>query len=206
VALLKLPQVQLGLLGGLVMAIVLAIVLTDVATGGETETPSPLGADIVVTPGSGVVIVPTLAPIEGPTAESAVATREPSNEADALIRDALRVQDLDALQTALAEYRDRFGEYPNTGGGMQTMCAYQDIDKGCDLKEVLSESEEDVLIDPLGDPLANGYWYVSDGASYTIWTLREGPGNAGDPVCTEVPAQLVQKGSLFCVTVGASSP
>jgi hypothetical protein len=201
------PQVHLAFLGALVAVIVLAIVFTDVATGGDTAEPSPLGADIEVTPGSGVVVVPTLAPVgEVPEGGAPVVERTPSSEADALARDAQRIQDLDALESALAEYHDRFDEYPNTEGNIQTLCAYEDIDKGCDLKEVMSGGDEDILLDPLGEPLANGYWYASDGTSYTIWTLREGSGNPGDPVCPEVPAHLREKGSLFCITVSAPAP
>lgn len=199
------PRVQLALLGGLVGVIVFAILLTDLATGGDTGPPPALGSSIQVTPGTRLVIVPTLAPIETPTPVM-VATSTPSSEADALARDAQRLQDLALLQAALAKYRDRFDEYPDTDGNIQTMCAYKDLDKGCDLKKVLDDEEEDILEDPLGEPLVNGYWYASDVESYTIWMLREGPGESGDPVCPEVIPHLKEKGSLFCVTVSSASP
>jgi hypothetical protein len=33
------------------------------------------------------------------------------------------------------------------------------------------------VVDPLGEPLLNGYWYVSDGERATVFALREdGPG------------------------------
>jgi hypothetical protein len=146
------------------------------------------------------VIVPTLAPIETPTPVAA-ATPTPSREADALARDAKRLQDLTLLQAALAKYRERFNEFPDTGGNVQTMCAYKDVDRGCDLKKVLGDEEESILVDPLGEPLDNGYWYASDGKSYTIWMRREGPGNPGDPVCPEATPHLKDKGTLFCITV-----
>jgi hypothetical protein len=82
------------------------------------------------------------------------------------------------------------------------MCVYNDLDKGCDLKEVLGDDEEGILLDPVG--AANGYWYASDGTTYTIWMVREGAGNPGDPICPEVIPHLEEKGSLFCITVGAS--
>lgn len=201
---LRRPRVQLVLLAGVVAVIVLVIFLVDLATGGDTEAPASLGSGIDVTPGTRVVVVPTLAPVET-SAAPMVATPTASTEADALIRDALRLQDLEALHAALAEYRERFGEYPDNEGSIQTMCAYKELDKGCDLKEVLDEDEEDILEDPLGEPLANGYWYASDGDSYTIWMLREGPGESGDPVCPEVIPHLRDKGSLFCITVTGDS-
>ena len=199
------PRAQLALLGGLVGVIVLAILLTDLATGGDTGPPPALGSSIQVTPGTRLVIVPTLAPIETPM-PLMVATSTPSSEADALARDAERLQDLALLQAALAEYHDRFDEYPDNDGSIQTMCAYKDLDKGCDLKKVLDDKEEDILEDPLGEPLTNGYWYASDGETYTIWMLREGPAKPGDPVCHEVVPHLKDKGSLFCTTVSSASP
>lgn len=202
---LRRPRWQLALLGGLLGVIVLAIFFTDLATGGDTEPPAPLGSSIEVTPGSRVVVVPTLAPIATPT-QVVVATRAPSSETDALARDAQRLQDLALLQAALASYRDRFDKYPDNDGSIQTLCAYTDLDKGCDLKKVLDDDEQGILEDPLGEPLNNGYWYASDGDSYTIWMLREGPGNPGDPVCPEVVEHLREKGSLFCITVSGASP
>lgn len=202
---LRRPRAQLALLGGLLGAIVLAIVFTDLATGGDTESPPALGASIEVTPGTRTVIVPTLAPIETPTPMLA-ATATPSSAADALARDEQRLQDLEQLRDALEEYRDRFDDYPTTDNNVQTMCAYKDLDKGCDLEKVLDDGADSILEDPLGEPVANGYWYASDGESYTIWMLREGPGNAGDPICPESNPHLKEKGPLFCVTVGGASP
>ena len=196
---LQQPRAQLAVLGALLGVVVLAILLTDVATGGDTESPPPLGSSIEVTPGSRVVVVPTLVPLETPPPVIA-ATTTPSSEADALARDTHRLDDLALLPAALAKYKERFDEYPANGGNVQTMCAYQDLDIGCDLKEVLSDGEEDILEDPLGESLVNGYWYASDGETYTIWALREGPANPGDPVCAESVPHLRDKGPLFCIT------
>ena len=205
VALVRRPRVQLALLGGMLGAIVLAILFTDLATGGDTESPAALGAPIDVTPGTRTVIVPTLAPLETPT-PAAAATATPSSAAEALARDAQRLRDLAQLRAALEEYRDRFDGYPNTDNNVQTMCAYEDLDKGCDLKEVLDEEGGGILSDPLGEPVANGYWYASDGKAYTIWMLREGPGSPGDPICPESNPHLKEKGPLFCLTIGGGSP
>ena len=194
---LRLSRTQIALLGGLLVALVLAIFLTDLATGGNAEPPAPLGVSIPLTPGTRVVVVPTLVPFVTPTP---IATRELSNEATAQARDAQRLQDLALLQAALAEYRDRFGEYPNSGGGAQSLCVYTELDAGCNLKSVLDD--EGVLQDPLGDALTNGYWYASDGDTYTIWMLREGETARSDLICSDAVPFLSDKGPLFCLTGG----
>ena len=193
-------RTQLLLLAGLLGTVVLAILVVDLATGGDTEPPTALGSNIVGSPGTRVVVIPTLVPTETPAPEVA-GTPTPSSEVDALNRDAERLRELPLLQATLTEYRDRFGSYPDNEGNIQTTCLY-DVDKGCDLKKVLDDEEEGILADPLG--AANGYWYASDGKKYTIWMVREGPGNPGDPICPEVIPHLKDKGALFCITVGAS--
>lgn len=200
------PQTQLAFLAGLLGAIVLAISFTDLTTGGDTMSPPALGSTVDVTPGTRMVIIPTLVP-RVTAAPILAASPTPSTATDALTRDAQRIQELQLLQLALAEYYDRFDAYPDTGGGTQTMCVYMELDKGCELKEVLDDGEGGILEDPLGDPSTNGYWYASDGRSYTIWMLREGPSNPGDPVCSEAPPDpLRKKGSLFCITLGGAPP
>jgi hypothetical protein len=199
IARLREPQTQFRLLGGLVGVLVLIILVLDLAKGGEAKPPPALGASIQASPGTRVVVIPTLSPIETPTPVPA-ASPTPSSAADALARDTQRLEELALLKAALAEYRDRFDEYPNTSGNVQTMCNYKEVDAGCDLEEVLDDDELGILEDPLGSPLDNGYWYASDGDSYTIWMLREGPGNPGDPVCPEVTPHLEDKASLFCVS------
>ena len=190
--LLRDVRVQLLLLGGLVGIVVLALLITDLATGGDAEPPASLGADTEGSPGTGAGIptLPAVTPTQAPT---------PVNEAEALARDTERLTELPLLQAALAEYRDRFDNYPVTDGRIETFCHYKDIDKGCDLKEVLDDNEEGILADPLGP--ANGYWLASDGKTYTIWMLREGPGATGDPICAEIPPGFSD--SLFCVASGA---
>ncbi len=194
-------RIQMSLLGGLVGIVVLAVVLTDVATGGDAEPPPSLGSDIAVTPGTRVVVIPSPAAIGTPTSEAAP-TATPSSEADALARDAERLRELALLRASLAEYRDRFDKYPSTGGQIQTLCRYEKLDKGCDLKKVLDADEVGILEDPLS--VDKGYWYASDGETYTIWMLREGPANPGDPVCSQIPPGFSGMSSLFCFTVAGS--
>jgi hypothetical protein len=118
-----------------------------------------------------------------------------------LARDVERLRELPLIQAALTEYLERFGSYPNTGSRPQTLCRFQEVDEGCDLKEVLADEELGILQDPV-DP--DGYSYASDGQTYTIWMLHQGADNPGDPICPEVIPHLQDKGPLFCVTVGAS--
>ena len=195
-------RVQFALLGTLLAIVLVAIILTDLATGGDAEPPALLGQNIALTPGA--VVFPTLPPL--PTATPFV-TPTLSSGADAQGRDAQRLQELSLLQIALALHLDRFGEYPNTQGQTQSLCVFEDLDKGCELKRVLDEGQEELLQDPLGDPLANGYWYVSDGGTYTIWMLRESEGSSSEFACSEAAPFLLAKGALFCLTVsGASGP
>ena len=197
---LRQGRVQFTLLGALLLVVVVAIILTDLATGGDAEPPQLLGENIGLTPGA--VVFPTLPPL--PTATPFV-TPTLSSGADAQERDAQRLQELSLLQIALAVHLDRFGEYPNTQGQTQSLCVFEDLDKGCELKRVLDEGQEGLLQDPLGDPLANGYWYVSDGGTYTIWMLRESASAGSEFACPEAPPFLLEKGALFCVTVSSAA-
>ncbi len=197
---LRQGRVQFVLLGTLLVVVAVAIILTDLATGGDAEPPALLGENIALTPGA--VVFPTLPPL--PTATPFV-TPTLSSGADAQERDALRVREMSLLQIALAAYFDRFGEYPNTQGQTQSLCVFEELDKGCELKRVLDEGQEELLQDPLGDPLANGYWYVSDGGTYTIWMLRESEGSSSEFACSEASPFLLDKGALFCLTVSSAA-
>ena len=143
-------------------------------TPGPTETPGPSS-----TPG------PTA------TADPAFATETAVAAAGGEGRDATRVQDLQRLVLALGEYRSDEGEYPSTGGNIQTLCAFTDTDAGCALEAYFDE----LPIDPLGDPGAQGYWYASDGQAFTIYAQRE---TDLFPVCDEHPDHLASFDSLFC--------
>ncbi|MCH8901191.1 MAG: hypothetical protein IIC88_02725 [Chloroflexi bacterium] len=197
---LRQAPVQFALLAALLLVVVAAIIITDLATGGDAEPPPLLGENIARTPGA--VVFPTLPPL--PTATPFV-TPTLSSGLDAQERDALRIREMSLLQIALAVHLDRFGEYPNTEGQIQSLCVFEDLDKGCELKRVLDEGQEELLQDPLGDPLANGYWYVSDGGTYTIWMLRESADAGSEFACSEAPPFLLEKGALFCVTVSSAA-
>jgi len=194
-------RAQVLSLGGVVVAVALVIFLASCGDGGDGGD----GGNAVrgTGPCRGVVPAPVI-PTETATPEVAD-TFTPSSEADPASLDAERLRELPLLQAALVEYCDRFGEYPSTNGQTQTLCVFEGLDAGCGLKEVLDDDEEGILEDP-SQEREKGYWYASDGLTYTIWMLHEGPDNPGDPTCPDVNPHLKDAGPLFCVTVVAPAP
>lgn len=150
------------------------IVAGPTATLGPTFTPGP---SPTVGPS------PTLSPDEATATVMAASGDE--------VRDASRQEDLAALQTALEQYRDEHGEYPDSDGNIQTLCAFAEADVGCALQEFL----DPLPIGPLGDPVQS-YWYASFGDAYTIYAQRE---SDTLPECDEHPAHLRDYDSLLCV-------
>jgi hypothetical protein len=125
---------------------------------------------------------PVPKPTPTPTSPSATSVPKPTPTEDSAARaerDARRQEDLKRIGDALEEYRARFGSYPSSGGGFQTLCAYATLDAGCALLEVVPAIPQD----PLGDPLKNGYWYASDGERFTILAIREGEGPSNLSAC-----------------------
>lgn len=107
------------------------------------------------------------------------------------LRDARRVQDFNALQVLLEAYKQRHGAYPDNDGALQTLCVYPE-DTGCALQEIAETLPED----PLGDATTNGYFYASDGATYTIYAQRE---SSTLPQCDEHPGFLDKFPGVLCV-------
>src|SRR3972149_945897 len=99
-------------------------------------------------------------------------------------RDTTRVQDLDAVRDALEQYRQEHDAYPDSDGNVQTLCAFPEFDKGCELEDVL----DPLPIDPLGEPITeNGYWYSGTRDTYTVFAQRE---SDLFPECDQHPAFL----------------
>ena len=107
-------------------------------------------------------------------------------------RDAQRVADLEAVAGVLQQYREEHGAYPDTGGGIQTLCVFVELDEGCALNDI----DRIPAHDPLGDASVNGYWYASDGRSFVVYAQRE---TDGPPECDEHPDHLGRFDSLICV-------
>ena len=114
---------------------------------------------------------------------------------DSAERDQTRMGDLMKTVAALQQYHQQNGEYPSTGGNIQTLCTYQDIDAGCKLKSLLDPIPQD----PLGSSVINGYWYVSDGTSYAVMAGLESPSTSPSK-CDADWLKHTNKPNLFCVT------
>jgi hypothetical protein len=103
------------------------------------------------------------------TAEEAITTPEPVQGLTADERDRIRRNDLETLRQALERYAVETGGYPDTGGQVQSLCVYQELDAGCALAVALPELPSD----PLGSSADDGYWYASDGTSFVLIAQQE---------------------------------
>lgn len=113
-----------------------------------------------------------------------------------LERDATRRDDLLKIAGALLAYRDEHGSFPFTNGNAQTGCAYKGLDQLCQFEGQLGAG---TLVDPRKDAGRYGYWYGSDGKSFTLYATMEGPVKEED---TCAPGgELGRKPNLLCLTV-----
>ena len=106
-------------------------------------------------------------------------------------RDAIRTQDLETVRALIETYQEAEGSYPDTGGGVQSLCVFQELDAGCALRRVAPLPD-----DPLGDAGLNGYFYASDGESFAVYAQRESDTFAA---CKDHPVFLQQFETLLCV-------
>ena len=141
--------------------------------------------------GDGTEFQALFLPAGGPPATGGGEVPTPPPTLGGEIRDARRVQDLNGLQTVLEAYKQRHGAYPDNAGAVQTLCVYPE-DTGCALKEASPTLPED----PLGDATTNGYFYSSDGRTYTLYALRE---SSTVRECDEHPDFLNRLPSVYCV-------
>jgi hypothetical protein len=176
----------------LVVALV-AILWLDLTSGGA-EDPEFLGT--LGTPVRGTFVPST------PTPEGAQATPRPRPtfagvaEGTPVERDAKRRGDLVRLLLAANAIRDEDGSYPETGGNVQTLCVFEDLDQGCRLKDTI---EGGVLPqDPFGEPIVNGYWYSSDGDTVKIYASLELEITEEERCATD-NVDLREKASLVCI-------
>lgn len=189
---LKWPIIAPVALIGVVLLFVLAF---DLAHTGEAKPPALAGA--LGTPVRGTLVPPTATPIGArptvvarPTVPGSVAGTPATRDQD---RRNLLLIAIDGLNKLKA----RDGQYPSTGGNIQTLCAYKDLDKGCALKDVIPAG---VPVDPLGDPVRNGFWYQSDGTYVKLYASME-QDLPDDQRCPTDNVDLKKKPNLYCVTV-----
>ena len=110
--------------------------------------------------------------------------------------DAERRSELLQLAEALADYKAKNGSYPSTDNQVQSACVYEDLDVLCRFKSRLGPG---AFVDPFGDSSKYGYWYASDGKSFTLYAiLEQAPGP--EETCTP-SGDLGSKRNLYCLQV-----
>jgi type II secretory pathway pseudopilin PulG len=176
-----------------IIAVIVAIVVTDFAIGGADE-PEPENLALLGPGAAAATPIPPTPVGPSPTVPPTLAPT-PSGGPIAEMRDAKRKEDLDRIRSALEEYNDEEDEYPSTGGNAQTTCNYPDIDALCKLKDLI----DPIPTDPRGDPGTNGYWYVSDGETFTLIAEMELAANATPERCDESLAEMLEKSNLYCL-------
>ena len=132
----------------------------------------------------------------GLTPTSALAS--PSADA-ARARDERRGADAYAIVGASYRYYYDHQSYPSAPA-VQPLCIDPSVDAGCRFESYLGQ----IPFDPRGDPAANGYWYQSDGMSYTLYMSMEVGGAMDGADCgSPIPPQLSGVPHLFCVKMGS---
>jgi type II secretory pathway pseudopilin PulG len=178
-----------------IVVVATAILATDLALGGPDEPqpenmapPAPsIGA---VTPAPVTYVPPpTYTPTPGPTAVPGPVAQ---------MQDQRRRDDLANIAAALEQYHAKEGEYPSTGGNAQTACNYPDVDALCKLKDYI----DPLPTDPKGDPGQNGYWYISDGTTFTLVAAMDSSADATPATCESQFAEMLKKENLYCLTSG----
>ena len=136
----------------------IALVALTFASSGEAEPPPLMGE--LGTPVRGTFVPPTPSPTgvrPTPRPRPTLGPQVPGTPAE---RDGQRQMDLLTLIAAGTAYEDENGGFPSTNNQIQTLCVYEDLDKGCAFGEFIDGGE--VPEDPLGN--SEGYWYQSDGS------------------------------------------
>jgi type II secretory pathway pseudopilin PulG len=179
-----------------VILVVLIALALDLALGGPTnatpqnqaQPPEVLRSTAEAAPVSPTPYVPaaTETPTPGPTAVPGVVAQ---------VRDQTRLSDLYKIGVALEQYKSDKGEYPSSDNNVQSGCNYPDLDALCKIKDYL----DPIPTDPAGDPIINGYWYVSDGKSFTLIAAVDSPTDATPAKCEQRFYQHTNKDNLFCL-------
>lgn len=169
----------------------------DLTTGGEATPAPPVGA--IGTPIRNAYVAPTSTPPGAPTARPIATVGVPTPGSNVqgtpADRDTRRKLDLALLVQAAQKLKAQAGAYPSTGGHVQSLCTYEQLDQGCKLRQYIDGTLPK-------DPVGNGfnYWYSSDGTSAHFYTSLEEPLN-GDEPCDTDDAELVKHPNVICVDV-----
>ena len=182
----------IGPLGLLALALLL-VGWFSLTSDGDAEPAPPLGR--IGTPVRGTFVPPTATPVGVRTPRPTPRAPIQGAAGTPAERDAKRRSDLLILVDAFERLKAREGEYPSTGGNVQTLCAFEDLDEGCALKEILGPT---LPVDPLGAQTQNGYWYSSDGDIFMVYASLEEEVPA-EQLCDTDDANLQDKANLICV-------
>ncbi len=160
-----------------------------------------MASDALALPGSNARPAAAARPQAQPAGEpAAFATRAPLSVTpsadlpeEVRARDARRLSDLEAIAKALQAYKDKKKTYPETGNRVQSACVFQNLDKLCEIKS-------DVGLEKLQDQRGGntyGYWYSSDGKTFTIYASMEAASAGGDRCPAD--ASVIKAPNLFCL-------
>jgi hypothetical protein len=156
-----------------------------VLAAGALEVPGTAARSQPSRPRAAVVPAATRAPLQ------VTPSGDLSEEARA--RDTERLTELQALVVALQTYYEDRGSYPNTSNQLQTACVYQNADRLCAVRNEVGAA---ALLDPRGGN-DYGYWYMSDGKTYTLFASLEGAVEGSDP-CPTI-ASVIRQPNIFCL-------
>jgi hypothetical protein len=189
------PKLNYGVIAPLALlgAALLGVLYFDFTTGGDAAPEPYLGA--LGSPVRGTFVPPTATPIGGGATPRPRPTFAGVLNGTPEERDQRRRNDLLILLDALGKHRAAQGSYPTTSGNVQTLCAYQDFDVGCDLAQYTGG---EVPLDPLDDPVGAGYWYSSDGQTGRLYASLEVDVPA-EQQCRTEDVELKKKFNLICV-------
>ncbi len=116
-------------------------------------------------------------------------------EPGATERDLVRRQELLDITGALGEFERSTGGFPSTGGLIAVGCANGAIGALCQFQDELGA---ETLADARARPFRWGYWYQSDGASFTIFAAFELP-ILQDESCRTTDPILMAEPHVFCM-------
>ena len=116
-------------------------------------------------------------------------------EPGAAERDLARRGDLLRIAAALAEFERLTGRFPSTGGVIAVGCASGTIGELCQFQDELGV---ETLADVRGGAFRWGYWYQSDGATFTLYAAFELP-ILQDESCRTAGPALIAEPHVFCM-------